>query len=328
MIKRDAKIYIAGHDGLVGGAIMRGLKAAGYTNLVFRTIAELDLTNQADTLAFFETEKPEYVFLAAAKVGGIHANNTYPAQFYYENMMIQCNIIHAAYVTGVKRLLFLGSSCIYPKMCPQPMKEEHLLCDYLEPSNRPYALAKIGGIEQCWGYNRQYGTRYIAAMPTNLYGPGDNYHPENSHVLPAMIRKMHEAKEAGHADVTLWGTGSAFREFLYNEDLAEAVIYLMNLDEDAYSKIVGLEDQPPLINVGSGKEQTIKELAETVAKVLGFDGKIVWDTSKPNGTPRKLLDSSKLFALGWRPKVGLEEGIRLAYNDFLSRYDAGSEAAV
>lgn len=321
-MNKDAKIYIAGHDGLVGGAICRALQAAGYTNLVFRTIGELDLTNQADTLAFFEREKPEYVFLSAAKVGGIHANNTYPAQFYYENVMIQCNIIHAAHLTGVKRLLFLGSSCIYPKMCPQPMKEEHLLCDYLEATNRPYALAKIGGIEQCWGYNRQYGTRYIAAMPTNLYGPGDNYHPENSHVLPAIIRKMHEAKEAGHDDVTLWGTGSAFREFLYNKDLAEAVIFLMNLEEDAYSKIVGLEDCPPLINVGSGKEQTIKELAETVAEVLEFKGKIVWDTSKPDGTPRKLLDSAKLFDLGWKPKVGLEEGILSAYNDFLSRYGA------
>jgi GDP-L-fucose synthase len=319
-MERNAKIYIAGHDGLVGGAIVRGLKTAGYTNLMCRTMGELDLTCQADARAFFEKEKPDYVFLAAAKVGGILANNTYPAQFYYENVMIQCNVIHAAYLTGVKRLLFLGSSCIYPKMCPQPMKEEHLLCDYLEPTNRAYAMAKIGGIEQCWGYNRQYGTRCIAAMPTNLYGPGDNYHPEDSHVLPAMIRKMHEAKEAGHADVTLWGTGSVYREFLYNEDLSQAVIFLMNLEEDAYSQVVGLEDRPPLINIGSGQEQTIKQLAEMVAKVLEFEGEIVWDTSKPDGTPRKLLDSSKLFNLGWRPKVSLEEGISLAYNDFLTRY--------
>jgi GDP-L-fucose synthase len=319
-MERNAKIYIAGHDGLVGGAIVRGLKTAGYTNLMCRTMGELDLMCQVDARAFFEKEKPDYVFLAAAKVGGILANNTYPAQFYYENVMIQCNVIHAAYLTGVKRLLFLGSSCIYPKMCPQPMKEEHLLCDYLEPTNRAYAMAKIGGIEQCWGYNRQYGTRCIAAMPTNLYGPGDNYHPEDSHVLPAMIRKMHEAKEAGHADVTLWGTGSVYREFLYNEDLSQAVIFLMNLEEDAYSQVVGLEDRPPLINIGSGQEQTIKQLAEMVAKVLEFEGEIVWDTSKPDGTPRKLLDSSKLFNLGWRPKVSLEEGISLAYNDFLTRY--------
>jgi GDP-L-fucose synthase len=319
-MERNAKIYIAGHDGLVGGAIVRGLKTAGYTNLMCRTMGELDLMCQVDARAFFEQEKPDYVFLAAAKVGGILANNTYPAQFYYENVMIQCNVIHAAYLTGVKRLLFLGSSCIYPKMCPQPMKEEHLLCDYLEPTNRAYAMAKIGGIEQCWGYNRQYGTRCIAAMPTNLYGPGDNYHPEDSHVLPAMIRKMHEAKEAGHADVTLWGTGSVYREFLYNEDLSQAVIFLMNLEEDAYSQVVGLEDRPPLINIGSGQEQTIKQLAEMVAKVLEFEGEIVWDTSKPDGTPRKLLDSSKLFNLGWRPKVSLEEGISLAYNDFLTRY--------
>jgi len=319
-MNKDAKIYIAGHVGLVGGAIVRGLKAAGYTNVIGRTLEELDLTCQTDTLEFFKQEKPDYVFQAAAKVGGIYANNAYPAQFYYENVMIQCNIIHAAYLMGVKRLLFLGSSCIYPKMCPQPMKEEHLLCDYLEPSNRSYAMAKIGGIEQCWGYNRQYGTRYIAAMPTNLYGPGDNYHPENSHVLPALIRKMHEAGEAGHTDVTLWGTGRAFREFLYNEDLAEAVMYLMDLDEAVYSQIVGLEDQPPLINIGSGQELTINQLAETVASVIGFHGKIVWDTSKPDGTPRKLLDVSKLFNLGWKPKVSLEEGIALAYGDFLSRY--------
>lgn len=317
---KQAKIYIAGHTGLVGGAITRGLKNAGYTNVIGRTLDELDLINQAQTQAFFEQERPDYVFQAAAKVGGILANNTYPAQFYYENMMIQCNIIHAAYLTGVKRLLFLGSSCIYPKMCPQPMKEEHLLCDYLEPTNRAYALAKIGGIEQCWGYNRQYGTRFIAAMPTNLYGPGDTYHLENSHVLPAMIRKMHEAKQAGHADVTLWGTGSAFREFLYNEDLAEAVIYLMNLDEEAYSQIVDLENQPPLINIGSGRELTIRQLAETVARVLDFQGKLVWDTSKPDGMPKKLLDASKLFDMGWKPKVTLEQGIKLAYTDFLKRY--------
>ncbi|MFC1765419.1 GDP-L-fucose synthase family protein [Planctomycetota bacterium] len=319
-MQKDAKIYIAGHIGLVGGAIMRGLRSAGYTNLIGRTVNELDLTCQDKTQAFFKAEKPDYVFMAAAKVGGILANNTYPAQFYYENAMIQNNIIHSAYLTGVKRLLFLGSSCIYPKLCLQPMQEEHLLSDYLEPTNRAYALAKIGGIEQCWGYNRQYQTRYIAAMPTNLYGPGDNYHPENSHVLPAIIRKMHEAKNAGNAPVTLWGTGNVYRELLFNEDLARAIIYLMNLDEDRYCQIVGLVNQPPLINVGSGQEQTIRELAEATAEVLDYRGEIIWDTSKPDGTPRKLLDVSKIFALGWRPEVTLREGIARAYQDFLERF--------
>lgn len=316
---KNAKIYIAGHEGLVGGAISRGLHGAGYTNLVGKTFAELDLTCQAETLAFFEAERPEYVFVAAAKVGGIHANDTYPAQFYYENVMIQCNVIHAAYRVGVKRLLFLGSSCIYPKRCPQPMKEEHLLCDYLEPTNRAYAVAKIGGIEQCWGYNRQYGTRFIAAMPTNLYGPGDNYHPENSHVLPAIIRKMHEGKMNEHRDVTLWGTGQAYREFLFNEDLSAALLFLMNLDEERYSQVVDQKERPPLINVGCGEELTIADLAQIVAQVVGFKGSIVWDTSKPDGTPRKLLDSAQIFALGWRPQVSLEEGIARAYADYLKR---------
>lgn len=318
-MNKNAKIYIAGHTGLVGGAITNELKRIGFTNLLTADYPDLDLTSQAQTLEFFQAEKPEYVFLAAAKVGGIVANSTYPAQFYYENVMIQSNIIHSAYLTGVKRLLFLGSSCIYPKLAPQPMKEEHLLSGFLEPTNRPYALAKIGGIEQCWSYNRQYGTRYIAAMPTNLYGPGDNYDLQNSHVMPAMIRKMHEAKTRGLSSVTLWGTGSPYREFLFNQDLAAACVYLLNLDDDAYSKFVGHDDVAPLVNVGSGSDLTIKELAETVAKVIGFDGELIWDTTKPDGTPKKLMDSSRIFSLGWKPKMKLDQGIEQAYKDFKAR---------
>lgn len=318
-MKTDAKIYIAGHTGLVGGAITNELKRQGFTNLVTADYPDLDLVDQSQAKSFFETHKPEYVFLAAAKVGGIVANNTYPAQFYYENVMIQNNVIHNSYVTGVKRLLFLGSSCIYPKLAPQPMSEEHLLSGYLEPTNRSYALAKIGGIEQCWSYNRQYGTRFIAAMPTNLYGPGDNYDLQNSHVLPAMIRKMHEAKTQGLPSVDLWGTGSPYREFLFNQDLAAACVYLLNLDEQAYSTFVGHDDVAPLVNVGSGSDLTIKELAETVASIIGFDGDLVWDTTKPDGTPRKLMDSNRIFSLGWQPKVKLQEGIKRAYEDFLSR---------
>ena len=320
-MNKNAKIYIAGHTGLVGGAIVTHLRSIGYENLITATSSELDLTNQHQTLEFFEAEKPDYVFQAAAKVGGIIANNSYPAQFYYENMMMQCNIIHCAYKAGVKRLLFLGSSCIYPKMAPQPMKEEHLLSGYLEPTNRPYAIAKIGGIEQIWSYNRQYGTKYIAAMPTNLYGPGDNYNLQNSHVMPAMIRKMHNAKENGNDSVTLWGTGSPYREFLFNRDLAAACVYLLSLDEERYGKFVGHEDVAPLVNVGSGSDLTIKELAETVARVVGFDGNLVWDTSKPDGTPRKLMDSSRIFSLGWEPAVTLEEGIAIAYEDFQARIE-------
>ncbi len=316
---KDASVYIAGHTGLVGGAITRELQSQGYENLITADYPGLDLADQAQTRSFFEETKPDYVFLAAAKVGGIVANNSYPGQFYYENVTIQSNIIHYSHLSSVKRLLFLGSSCIYPKMAPQPMKEEHLLTGPLEPTNRPYALAKIGGIEQCWSYNRQYGTRYIAAMPTNLYGPGDNYDLQNSHVLPAMIRKMHEAKLCGGSAVTLWGTGTPHREFLYNQDLARACVYLLNLDEERYSRFVGQEEIAPLINIGSGSDLTIGELAETVAKVVGFDGEIVWDTSKPDGTPRKLMDSSRIFSLGWQPSVKLPEGIKLAYEDYLSR---------
>lgn len=316
---KQAKILVAGYTGLVGSAITRQLQLQGYDNLLLKDYRDVDFTNQQQTLDFFSKNRPQYLFLAAAKVGGIVANNMYPAQFYYENMMIQCNIIHSAYLHGVKRLLFLGSSCIYPKLAPQPMKEEHLLTGPLESTNRPYALAKIGGIEQCWAYNRQYGTHYIAAMPTNLYGPGDNYNLQNSHVLPAMIRKMHEAKERPDNTATLWGTGSPYRELLYNQDLAAACVYLLNMEETEYNAFVGSTEQPPLVNIGYGQDFTIKDLAAIVAQVVGFNGQIIWDRSKPDGTPRKLMDSSRIFAFGWRPTVKLQDGVRLAYQDFLAR---------
>nr|WP_315473675.1 GDP-L-fucose synthase [uncultured Rhodoferax sp.] len=320
---KNAKIYVAGHRGLVGSAIVQNLQAAGYTNLLLRTHAELDLTNQVATAAFFETEKPDYVFLAAAKVGGILANNIYPAEFIRDNLLIQSNIIHAAYVNQVKRLLFLGSSCIYPKLAPQPMKEEHLLTGPLEPTNRPYALAKIAGVEMCWSYNRQYGTKYLAAMPTNLYGPGDNYHPDNSHVIPALIRKFHEAKVANSQKVVVWGTGKPLREFMYSQDMAGACIHLMNLDDEKYVRLLGSDESksgkfdPPLINIGVGDDVTIKALAEMVKLVVGFDGDIEFDTTKPDGTPRKLMDVSRLHSVGFKPKVRLAEGLAAAYADFL-----------
>ncbi|MFI4912708.1 MAG: GDP-L-fucose synthase family protein [Sedimentisphaeraceae bacterium JB056] len=320
-MNKDAKIYIPGHTGLVGSAIVRELKRCGYGNLLLKTIGELDLLDSSAVADFFAVEKPQFIIQCAAKVGGIVANDTYPGQFFYENMRIQENIIHNSYLNGVKRLLFLGSSCIYPKLCPQPMKEEYLLTGELEPTNRPYALAKIGGIEMCWAYNRQYGTRYLAVMPTNLYGPGDNYDLQNSHVMPAFIRKMHTAKINDEKTVTLWGTGSPYREFLYSDDLARACVHLLNLDEAAYSKYVGHEDVAPLINIGCGEDQTIKELAELVKKVVGFEGKLEWDTTKPDGTPRKLLDVSRLFSLGWKPEVKLEEGIERAYKDFLQFFN-------
>jgi GDP-L-fucose synthase len=316
---KNALIYIAGHRGLVGGAIVRNLQAAGYTNLLLRTHAELDLTSQTATTAFFEAEKPDYVFLAAAKVGGILANNIYPAEFIRDNLSIQANIIHAAYVAQVKRLLFLGSSCIYPKLAPQPMKEEYLLTGPLEPTNRPYALAKIAGIEMCWSYNRQYGTQYLAAMPTNLYGPGDNYHPDNSHVIPALIRKFHEAKLANAPTVTVWGTGTPRREFMYSEDMAAACVHLMNLPDAQYAQLLGSDEsvtgrfEPPLINIGVGHDVSIKELAETVMQVVGYQGHIVFDPTKPDGTPRKLMDVSRLHAQGWQSLTNLTQGIRLAY---------------
>jgi GDP-L-fucose synthase len=308
---RDARIYVAGHRGLVGSALMRRLQAGGYTNLITRTHAELDLTDQAAVREFFEREQPEYVFLAAAKVGGILANDTYPAEFIRDNLAIQTNVIHEAWRAGVKRLLFLGSSCIYPRDCPQPIKEEYLLTGPLEPTNRPYAVAKIAGIEMCWAYNRQYGTQYLAVMPTNLYGPGDNYHPENSHVIPALIRRFHEAKVKGEPSVTVWGTGTPRREFLYSDDMADACVFLMSLPDEKFDSVLNPpHSAPPLINIGVGEDLTIRELAETIARVVGYEGKITFDPSKPDGTPRKLLDVSRLRALGWRARVSLREGLQ------------------
>ncbi len=299
---RDARIYVAGHRGLVGSAILRRLETGGFSNLIVRTHDELDLTRQADVEAFFEQERPEYVFLAAAKVGGILANATYPADFIRVNLQIQTNVIDAAYRFGAKKLLFLGSSCIYPKFAPQPMKEEHLLTGPLEPTNEPYAVAKIAGIVMVRSYRRQYGFNGISLMPTNLYGPGDNFDLTTSHVLPAMIRKFHEAKVAGAPSVTLWGTGSPRREFLHVDDLADAAVFLM----ERY-------DGEDILNVGVGEDVTIAELAEIVRDVVGYEGEIEWDTSKPDGTPRKLLDVSRLHALGWRARIGLREGIEQTY---------------
>ncbi len=376
-IPSDARIYVAGHLGLVGSGIWRALERHGYTNLIGRSLQELDLINQQAVDDFFASEKPEYVVLVAAKVGGIVANNTYRGQFIYENMMIEMNVIHAAYKHGVKKLLFLGSSCIYPRQCPQPMKEEHLLSGYLEPTNEPYAIAKIAGIRLCDAYNRQYETNFISAMPTNMYGPGDNYHPENSHVLPAFIRRMHLAKALEQDDwesirevyshekaqkatkddssnsqlqtlnrddliawladsgisqlqtpnsqlqttLACWGSGSPLREFLYSDDLAEACVFLL---EKVDYKDMAFEDESGTIqahvNVGSGREITIKELAETVKDVIGYAGEIEWDTAKPDGTPRKLMDSSRLMAMGWKPEIDMREGIKRAYADFLERY--------
>lgn len=305
-MEKNAKIYVAGHKGMVGSAIVRELERQGYHNLVFRTHAELDLTRQDDVEKFFEEEKPEYVFHPAGKVGGIVANSTAIADFLYENMMMEMNVIHAAWKTGVRKLEFLGSSCIYPKLAPQPMKEEYLLTSALEPTNEGYALAKISGLKYCEYLNRQYNTDFISVMPTNLYGPNDNYHPEHSHVLPALIRRFHEAKETGAESVTCWGDGSPLREFLYVDDLANLCVFLMN----SYR---GNET----VNAGTGKELSIKHLTELVAKVIGYEGEILWDTGKPNGTPRKLLDVSKATALGWTYKTELEAGIRLAYEDFI-----------
>lgn len=307
MMEKNAKIYVAGHRGMVGSAIVRELRRQGYENLVLRTHKELDLTRQEQVEKFFAEEKPEYVFLAAAKVGGIMGNATAKADFMYDNMILEMNVIHAAWRNGVKKLEFLGSSCIYPRLAPQPMPESCLLTSALEETNEAYALAKISGLKYCEYLNTQYGTDFISVMPTNLYGPNDNYHPTHSHVLPALIRRFHEAKESGAESVTCWGDGSPLREFLYVDDLANLCVFLMN----NYS---GNET----VNAGTGKELTIRELTELVAKVIGYKGKILWDTSKPNGTPRKLLDVSKAKALGWTYKTELEDGIRLAYQDFLS----------
>ncbi|OFZ94295.1 MAG: GDP-fucose synthetase [Betaproteobacteria bacterium RBG_19FT_COMBO_58_11] len=313
---RNAKIYIAGHRGLVGSAIMRRLQAGGYSNLITRGHTELDLTDQQAVQQFYAAEKPGYVFIAAAKVGGIHANNTYPADFIYQNLMIECNLIHGAYQHGVKKLLFLGSTCIYPKLAPQPMKEEHLLTGPLEPTNEPYAVAKIAGIKMCSAYNRQYGTNFMSVMPTNLYGPNDNYHPQDSHVLPALIRRMHEAKERGDKQATVWGTGNARREFMASDDMADACLFLMERFD--------AKDLGEFINIGVGCDMTIREVVEVVARVVGFEGELVFDTSKPDGAPRKFIDSARLTALGWQPKTGFEEGLRAAYQDFLRQLEAGT----
>lgn len=303
----SAKIYVAGHRGLVGSAILRKLKADGYTNLVYRTSSELDLRNQNEVVQFFENEKPEYVFLAAAKVGGIVANNTYPADFIRDNLMIQNNIIDASYQNGVKKLLFLGSTCIYPKFAPQPMKEEYLLTGELEPTNEPYAIAKIAGIKMCQSYNRQYGTKYISVMPTNLYGPNDNFDLETSHVLPALIRKFHEAKINNSSYVEVWGTGTPKREFLYSDDLADACVFLMNNYEDN-----------EIVNIGVGEDISIKELAELISTVVGYNGEITFNTTKPDGTPRKLVDVTKINGLGWKASTSLEEGLKETYHCFIS----------
>ena len=311
-MQKNSRIYIAGHRGLAGSALVRSLERQGFSNLIVRTHGELDLQHSEAVDTFFATEKPEYVFLAAAKVGGIHANRTYPADFIRVNLQIQTNVIEAAYRNGVKRLLFLGSSCIYPRDCPQPIREEYLLTGPLEATNRAYALAKIAGIEMCWAYNRQFGTRYLAAMPTNLYGPGDNYDLQNSHVLPALIRKVYEAKESGQSEVVVWGSGKPLREFLHSDDFADACVYLLNLDDESYTTLLG-ETHPPVINVGYGSDVSIRELAETVCRVLGFEGSLAFDATKPDGTPRKLMDSSRLRSLGWAPKTPLEEGIRQTF---------------
>jgi len=365
-MKPNSKIYIPGHTGLVGSAILRRLRAEGFKNLITRTHAELDLERQPEVERFFNAEKPEYVFLAAAKVGGIRANNTYPAEFMYNNLAIQTNVLNAAWKSGVRRIIFLGSSCIYPRECLQPMKEEYLLTGPLEATNQPYAVAKIAGVILCEAYNRQYGTRFLAVMPTNLYGPNDNYDLENSHVLPALIRKFHLAKLAEKGDlaglkkdetihgpipddirtalglapdapgltpgttVLLWGTGNARREFLHVDDLADACFFLMNLDNKVFKELCSggahhsshltPDSSLPLINIGCGEDRTIRELASLIAEVIGFKGDVKWDTSKPDGTPRKLLDISRLINLGWKPKISLAEGIKLTYESFLERH--------
>jgi len=317
-MEKGAKIYVAGHRGLAGSAIVRELRSRGYSSVVTRAHQELDLTDSVGTREFFAAEKPNYVFLAAAKVGGIVANNTYPAEFIRENLAIQTNVIHEAWRAGVRRLLFLGSSCIYPRDCPQPMREEYLLTGPLEPTNRAYALAKIAGIEMCWSYNREYDTRFLSVMPTNLYGPGDNYDLQNSHVIPALIRKMHEAKRADAAEVVVWGSGTPRREFLFVDDMAHGCVFLMELGDEDFSGIAGSVVHAPIINVGYGEDQTIGELAETIAEVVGFRGRLVFDRSKPDGTPRKLLDTSKLIELGWRPRTSLRAGLEKSYRAFLT----------
>lgn len=314
----NQKIYVAGHRGMVGSAIVRNLQAQGYSNIVTRTHADMDLTDQASVKSFFELEKPDQVYLAAARVGGVHANNTYPAEFIYDNLMVQNNVIHQAFVHGVKKLLFLGSSCIYPKFAPQPMSEDALLTGKLEPTNEPYAIAKIAGIKMCESYNRQYGQSYgvdyRSVMPTNLYGPGDNYHPENSHVIPALIRRFHEAKIGNAPEVVIWGTGTPRREFLYVDDMAAASVFVMQLEKATYDSIT--QPMQSHINVGYGKDVTINELANVVARVTGYQGKIVFDSSKPDGVSRKWMESTRLKKLGWRALTDIEGGLQIAYSDF------------
>ncbi|HRD96504.1 MAG TPA: GDP-L-fucose synthase [Rubrivivax sp.] len=330
MLQPGSRIYVAGHRGLVGSAITRCLQAAGHHGLITRTHTELDLADAGATQAFFERERPEFVFLAAARVGGIAANQQRPAEFIHDNLAIQTSVIHAAWRSGVKRLLFLGSSCIYPKAAPQPMRECDLLTGPLEPTNRPYALAKIAGIEMCWSYNRQYGTRFLAAMPTNLYGPGDNYHPTHSHVIPALLRRFHEARLRGDAGVTVWGSGQPRREFLYSDDMADACVHLMNLPDEIYTPLLGSDEhqsgrfEPPLVNIGVGEDLTIAELAQTIAQVVGYTGRISFDPKQPDGTPRKLMDVSRLQQTGWRARTSLEQGLRAAYADFVAHERQGA----
>jgi len=332
-LRTDARIYVAGHRGLVGSAIVRRLQTGGYSNLLTRSHADLDLTDERDTRAFFEETRPEFVFLAAAKVGGIVANNSFPAEFIRDNLAIQTNVIHASWLAGAQRLLFLGSSCIYPRLAPQPMKESCLLSGPLEPTNRPYALAKIAGIEMCWSYNRQYGTKYLAAMPTNLYGPGDNYHPTNSHVIPALLRKFHEARVTGAPQVSVWGTGTPRREFLYSDDMADACVFLMNLPDERFAALLGSDEsvsgrfEPPLVNIGVGEDLSIAELARLVAGVVGYRGEIVYDTGKPDGTPRKLMDVGLLHAAGWKARTALAEGLKRAYAEFAATHAQPASAA-
>jgi GDP-L-fucose synthase len=321
------RVYVAGHRGMVGGAIVRNLRSRGLanSNLVTKARAELDLRDPIAVDRFLTAEQPTHVFLAAARVGGIHANNTYPADFIFDNLQVQTNIIHAAYKHGVTRLLFLGSSCIYPKLAPQPMSESSLLTGPLEPTNRPYAIAKIAGIEMCWSYNRQYGTQYLAVQPTNLYGPGDNYHPQNSHVIPALIRRFHEAKCSGAPTVTIWGTGTPRREFMFVDDMADACVHLMTLPDEQFRPILAADRNdglPPIVNIGVGHDVTISELAALISAVVGYTGRVEYDSTRPDGTPRKLLDSARLRSLGWHPSTSLEEGLRVAYEDFTRRQHA------
>ncbi|HET7764315.1 MAG TPA: GDP-L-fucose synthase [Burkholderiales bacterium] len=324
----SARIYVAGHTGLAGSALVRRLAKEGYRNLISRTHAELELADQAAVRRFFEKEKPGYVFLAAAKVGGILANSSYPAEFIYSNLSVQSNVVHEAWRCGVKRLLFLGSSCIYPRDAPQPIKEEYLLTGPLESTNRAYAVAKIAGVEMCRAYNRQYGTRYLAAMPTNLYGPGDNYNFGAAHVLPALLRKMHEAKAGELPSVSIWGTGKPRREFLYSDDMADACVMLMRLPDEQFDAVLRGPNDFPIINIGCGEDQTIADLARLVASIVGFRGALEFDTSKPDGTPRKLLDIGRLKRLGWSPRIGLEEGIAAAYEDFVARQNSKDAAKI